>query len=129
MDAYSIISLLTIIVTILLIWKIRKPTDYSYSLLDTSGLILNLVLIVMIYPPLCVAAALMEIDAFATDRFGMILEANIAFMGRLMPSICVSCVGASTILRRKGKSVPSFLIQFVGAAWFAIIIVLMLIKY
>ena len=82
----------------------------------------------MIYPPLCVAAALMEIDTFATDQFGMILESIIAFMGRLMPSICVSCIGASTILRRKQKTVPSFFVQFAGAAWFAIIMLLMMIK-
>ena len=128
MDAYSIISLLTMIVTVVLLWKIRKRADYQYSLLDTSGVILNLVLIVMVYPPLCVAAALMEIDSFATEQTGIVLEAIIAAMGRLLPAVCVSTVGASALMRRKERPVLSFWLQFIGALWFAVIVLLMLIK-
>ena len=128
MDAYSIISLLTMIVTVILLWKIRKRADYSYSLLDTSCVILNLVLIVMIYPPLCVAAALMEIDSFATEQWGIIAEDIIAAMGRLMPAVCVSCVGASALMRRKERPVLSFWLQFIGALWFGIIMLLMYVK-
>ena len=67
MDFSSCIALLTVIVAVVAVWKIRKRKEYRYSMLDTSGIILNIVLIVMIYPPLCVAAALLGIDRFATE--------------------------------------------------------------
>ena len=66
MDGYSWIALLTLIVTVVLVWMVRKRKEYKYSTLDISGIILNTVLIVMIYPPLSVAGALLGIDRFAT---------------------------------------------------------------
>ena len=50
MDGYSWIALLTLIVTVVAAWMIRKRKEYKYSTLDISGIILNTVLIVMIYP-------------------------------------------------------------------------------
>jgi ACR3 family arsenite efflux pump ArsB len=67
MDGYSWIALLTLIVTVVAVWMIRKRKEYKYSMLDTSGIILNAVLIVMIYPPLSVVGALFEIGQFATE--------------------------------------------------------------
>ena len=127
MDGYSVISLLTLFVTALLLWKIRKDKDYKYSTLDTSSMILNTVLIVMVYPPLCVAAALMELNGFNSDTVGKILLATVTAMGGLMPAACVACIGASVILRRKERPVLSFFVQFAGALWFGIIVLLTLL--
>ena len=124
MDGYSWIALLTLIITVLAIWKIRKRKEYKYSLLDTSGIILNTVLIVMIYPPLCVAAALLGIDRFATEAFSIFLEGAAIVMGKLMPAVCVAGIGASIVLRRKEKPGLSFLVQFAGGAWFCITLLL-----
>ena len=82
MDAYSWIALLTLIATVLAVWKIRKRKEYKYSLLDTSGMILNAVLILMIYPPLSVAGALFEIGRFATEPVSIFLEGATIAMGR-----------------------------------------------
>ena len=120
MDGYSWIALLTLIVTVVAVWMIRKPKEYKYSMLDTSGIILNAVLIVMIYPPLSVVGALFEIGQFATEPLSIFLEGATIVMGRLMPAISVAGIGASVILRRKEKPGLSFLVQFAGGMWFCI---------
>ena len=124
MDGYSWIALLTLIVTVVAVWMIRKRKEYKYSMLDTSGIILNTVLIVMIYPPLSVVSALFGIDRFATEPLSIFLEGATIAMGRLMPSISVAGIGASVILRRKEKPGLSFLIQFAGGMWFCIMMLL-----
>ena len=124
MDGYSWIALLTLIVTVVAVWMIRKRKEYKYSVLDISGIILNTVLIVMIYPPLSVVGALFEIGRFATEPLSIFLEGATIAMGRLMPSISVAGIGASVILRRKEKPGLSFLIQFAGGMWFCIMMLL-----
>jgi hypothetical protein len=116
--------LLTLIVTVVAAWMIRKRKEYKYSALDISGIILNTVLIVMIYPPLSVVGALFEIGRFATEPLSIFLEGATIAMGRLMPSISVAGIGASVILRRKEKPGLSFLIQFAGGMWFCIMMLL-----
>lgn len=124
MDGYSWIALLTLIVTVVAVWMIRKRKEYRYSMLDISGIILNTVLIVMIYPPLSVAGALLGIDRFATEPFSIFLEGAAIAMGRLMPAISVAGIGASIILRRKERRGLSFLVQFAGGMWFCITMLL-----
>ena len=124
MDGYSWIALLTLIVTVVAVWMIRKRKEYKYSALDISGIILNTVLIVMIYPPLSVVGALFEIGRFATEPLSIFLEGATIAMGRLMPSISVAGIGASVILRRKEIPGLSFLIQFAGGIWFCIMMLL-----
>ena len=124
MDGYSWIALLTLIVTVVAVWMIRKRKEYRYSMLDISSIILNTVLIVMIYPPLSVAGALLGIDRFATEPFSIFLEGAAIAMGRLMPAISVAGIGASIILRRKERRGLSFLVQFAGGMWFCITMLL-----
>jgi hypothetical protein len=124
MDGYSWIALLTLIVTVVAVWMIRKRKEYKYSMLDVSGIILNAVLIVMIYPPLSVVGALFEIGRFATEPLQILLESATIAMGRLMPAISVAGIGASVILRRKEKSGLSFLVQFAGGMWFCVMMLL-----
>ena len=124
MDGYSWIALLTLIVTVVAVWMIRKCKEYKYSALDISGIILNTVLIVMIYPPLSVVGALFEIGRFATEPLSIFLEGATIAMGRLMPAVSVAGIGASVILRRKEKPGLSFLVQFTGGIWFCIMMLL-----
>lgn len=123
MDAYSWIALLTLIATVLAVWKIRKRKEYRYTLLDMSGIIINVVLAVMVYPPLAVAGALLELIHYATAPLMILLEETAIAMGRLMPAVAVAGIGASIILRRKEKSTLSFLLQFAGAVWFAVMMI------
>jgi hypothetical protein len=123
MDAYSWIALLTLIATVLAVWKIRKRKEYQYTLLDMSGIILNVVLAVMVYPPLAVAGALLELMHYATAPLMILLEGAAIAMGRLMPAVAVAGIGASIILRRKEKPTLSFLLQFAGAVWFGVMMI------
>lgn len=124
MDGYSWIALLTLVVTVVAVSMTRRREGHRYSTLDTSCVILNAVLIVMIYPPLSVGSALLGIDRFATDSFSIFLEGTAISMGRLMPAVSVAGIGASIILRRKEKPGLSFLIQFAGMAWFCLTMLL-----
>ena len=128
MDGYSLVVLLTLILTVLAVWKIRKRKEYKYSTLDTAGIILNSVLIVMIYPPLSVAGALLGIVRVATEPLKIFLEGAAIAMGSLMPAISVAGIGASIILRRKEKPGLSFLVQFAGGMWFGITMLLALLS-
>lgn len=110
MDFYSWIAMLTLIAVVLAVWKVRKRKEYQYSLLDTSGIILNVVLAVMVYPPISLAGGLLGVVQLAP---GVVLA-----MGRLLPAVCVVGIGASIVLRRKERPGMSFLAQFAGGAWF-----------
>lgn len=116
MDFYSWIALLTLIATVFAVWKIRKRKEYKYSLLDTSCIILNCVLMVMVYPPLSLAAGLIGMTQGAAGP--------VVAMGRLTPAVCVAGIGASIILRRKENPGLSFLVQFAGGAWYGITVLL-----
>jgi hypothetical protein len=124
MDGYSWIALLTLIVTVVAVWMIRKRKEYKYSALDISGIILNTVLIVMIYPPLSVISGLLGFDRIATEPLAIFLEIASIAAGRLMPAISVAGIGISIILRRKEKPGLSFLVQFAGGIWFCITMLL-----
>jgi hypothetical protein len=78
----------------------------------------------MIYPPLSLVGALLEIGRFGTEPLSIFLESATIAMGRLMPAISVAGIGASVILRRKEKPGLSFLIQFAGGMWFCIMMLL-----
>lgn len=123
MDLYSCISILVMFSVALALWKFRKRKDYHYSLLDTSGVILNVVLSIMIYPPLCVLCGLMTTGEY-TDQFPMVLEGAAIAFSRLLPAVCLGGIGASIVLRRKERSALSFLAQFAGAVWFCVIMLL-----
>ena len=128
MDLYSWIALITVIVTVFALWKIRKRKEYQYTSLDISGIILNIVLILMIYPPLSVAGALLGIYRFATKPLFVFLEEAAIAMGSLMPAISVAGIGASVILRRKEKRGLSFMVQFAGVLWFGITMLLAILS-
>lgn len=120
MDFYSVLALLVFVIAVTALIVIRKPAERRYDHLDTAGIILNFVLGIMIYPPLCVAGQLLSIAEFATEPSLRFLEQAAIVMGRLMPAVCVAGVGASVILRRKGRRGESFLVQFAGLALFAL---------
>lgn len=128
MDIYAVLALAVLIITVLAIIVVRKPKDYKYNNLDISGIIFNFVLGIIIYPPLCVVGQLLGIAEFATEPLQVFLEQAAIAMGSLMPAVCVAGIGASVILRRKGKRGKSFLAQFAGLAFFALTMALGLLS-
>ena len=123
MDIFSYIAVATMIVTVFAVFRTRKRKEYKYSLLDYSGIILNVVLITFVYPPLTAAGALLGYERYATEPLSIFLEGTAIALGALVPAVSVAGIGASIILRRKEKPGQSFLVQFAGALWFAITMV------
>ena len=120
MDIFSCIALLTMAAVVFAVFKIRKRREYRYSLLDYSGIILNTVLILFVYPPLTAAGALLGYERYATEPLSIFLEGTAIALGALVPAVSVAGIGASIILRRKEKPGWSFLVQFAGVVWFAV---------
>ena len=120
MDIFSCIALLTMAGVVFAVFKIRKRREYRYSLLDYSGIILNTVLILFVYPPLTAAGALLGYERYATEPLSIFLEGTAIALGALVPAVAVAGIGASIILRRKEKPGWSFLVQFAGVVWFAV---------
>lgn len=120
MDIFSCIALLTMAAVVFGVFKIRKRREYRYSLLDYSGIILNTVLILFVYPPLTAAGALLGYERYATEPLSIFLEGTAIALGALVPAVSVAGIGASIILRRKEKPGWSFLVQFAGVVWFAV---------
>lgn len=120
MDIFSCIALLTMAGVVFAVFKIRKRREYRYSLLDYSGIILNTVLILFVYPPLTAAGALLGYERYATEPLSIFLEGTAIALGALVPAVSVAGIGASIILRRKEKPGWSFLVQFAGVVWFAV---------
>ena len=120
MDIFSCIALLTMAGVVFGVFKIRKRREYRYSLLDYSGIILNTVLILFVYPPLTAAGALLGYERYATEPLSIFLEGTAIALGALVPAVSVAGIGASIILRRKEKPGQSFLVQFAGVVWFAV---------
>jgi hypothetical protein len=123
MDAYSVVSLATMIATVVALWMVRKRKDYKYSLLDISGIILNTVLLFMIYPPMAAAGLFLGYERYATEPLAIFLESIAIAMGALVPAVSVAGIGASVILRRKERPGLSFLVQFAGCVWFFVTLV------
>ena len=123
MDIFSYIAVATMIVTVFAVFRTRKRKEYKYSLLDYSGIILNVVLITFVYPPLTAAGALLGYERYATEPLSIFLEGTAIALGALVPAVSVAGIGASIILRRKEKPGQSFLVQFAGVLWFAITMV------
>ncbi len=125
MDVYSCVAILTWGIAAMALWKFRKRKDYQYSTLDTAGIILNTVLILMIYPPMCLGCGLMVTEEYYENAPNLMERASIV-LSSLMPSLCVAGVAASVVLRRKEKPVWSFAVQFVGAIFCGIIMLIAL---
>ena len=123
MDIFSYIAVATMIVTVFAVFRTRKRKEYKYSLLDYSGIILNTVLILFVYPPLTAAGALLGYERYATESLSIFLEGTAIVLGALVPAVSVAGIGASIILRRREKPGQSFLVQFAGVLWFAITMV------
>ena len=123
MGFYSVVASLTMIIVLFAVFRVRKRKEYKYSLLDYSGIILNVILIVMIYPPICAAGLFLGEESYATETLSLMLEQLAVAMAYLMPAICVAGIGASVVLRRKEKPQQSFWVQFAGIVWFALLFI------
>lgn len=124
-----IAAIVAVVAGILMAVCTKKAQDVVYTKLDKTGRITNIVLI-----PVYAAISLycMALGFFcnpAYDGLLGILGWIVSVIIASAPLFCFVGLGLSAALRKKGKSKPSFAVQFVGFAGGALSIVLFLLFY
>ena len=88
---------------------IRKDEEHMRTALDKFGAVANALIAAFVFPFVLIVATLSEI-LHDTSAIQQLLY--------LAPALTLTGVGASVVLRRRGYSLPGFLIQFIGPAMF-----------
>ena len=130
MFLYTVIAAgVALIAGILLAVCTKKADGLVYSKLDNAGRITNIVLIpVYIFLSLfCVVLSLLTSPDY--DGFLGILGWIVWVIIASAPLYCGLSLGFSASLRRKGKSKPSFIVQFAGVAGCALSFLLLVLFY
>lgn len=116
MELYTlIISAAAVIAGIIIAFRSKKSEGVTYGTLDKIGIATNIILI----PVYCIAGY----PAFFLGMVSAPSGEGLLWFAGLVASViiaspavfCALGLGFSVALRKKGKSVPSFLIQFAGA--------------
>lgn len=103
-DNIPIFVAIMLVFLILCLIFVRKDKDYTYSVLDKVGIVLNFLLGFVAVPIVCVICML----------FG-IVESNVVLIDNIMyslPSLTILSLALSIVFRRKGYSKTGFFIQF-----------------
>ena len=115
MTIYAILeALVGIAVGIWLAVATKKSADVVYGKLDNVGRMTN-VLLTILYAwltPVCVVLGIISYPK--REGFLGVLGWIIAIIIASAPMVCGVSIGASVVLRRKGKSRLSFIVQFAG---------------
>lgn len=100
------------------------PLDHKYTTLDKIGLVTNILLAVL-YIPLSLFGLFSVFAADSMFMYSELIQKIISFMillGLILPFLSVASIVISVVLRKKGKSIASFLIQFVPIVHLLIIL-------
>ena len=130
MFLYAVIAAgIALIAGILLAVYTKKVEGVVYGKLDKAGRITNIVLIpVYIFLSLfCVVLSLFTSPDY--DGFLGILGWIVWLLINSAPLYCSLSLGFSASLRKKGKSKPSFIVQFAGVAGCALSFLLFILFY
>ena len=120
---------IALIAGILLAACTKKTDGVVYGKLDKAGRITNIVLIpvYIVLSLFCVVLSLLTSPEY--DGFLGILGWIVWIIMVSAPLYCGLGLGFSVSLRKKGKSKPSFILQFAGIAGCALSILLFLLCY
>ncbi|MBO5726682.1 MAG: hypothetical protein J6S00_06445 [Clostridia bacterium] len=114
-----------ICVVVAVIIGIVVPKKAVYNKLDKAGFILNIVLSVIYVPMSFIGVfSLFAADSMSmySDTIQMIIEIMI-YIGITLPFMSVIDIVLSVILRKRGKRILSFVIQFIPLILFIIMVV------
>ena len=125
----AIATILGLIAGIVLAACTKKAEGVTYGKLDKAGRITNIVLI-----PVYIVLSLVYIGVsmFASpahDGFLGILSWLVCAIIAVAPASCGLGLGFSAFLRKKGRSKPSFIVQFAGIAGCMLGVVLFFVFY
>lgn len=110
-EASFFLTMASLIAFIVIIIVVKKDKSREYSGLDIFSKLLNIIQFFFPLPLIFMMAALWGIDGTGGNEI-----TSIIFF--LAPSVTILGIACSVAWRRKGKTKPSLLVQFVGAAWF-----------
>ena len=122
-------AVVAVIAGILLAARTKKSDDVTYSKLDKAGRITN-ILLIPVY--VCLAPLYMFLGMIATPRYDGFLGILGWIVAIIMGSAALFCglgLGLSVALRKKGRSKPSFAVQFAGVLGIAIDLILFFLFY
>ena len=125
-----IVAIVAVIAGILIAVCTKKSQNVSYTKLDKAGWITNIVLI-PVYAVLslfCMGIGIFCYPGYE-EGFLCILGWIVALLIPSAPLFCSVGLGLSAALRKKGKSKPSFTIQFVGFAGVGLSVLLFFLFY
>ena len=103
--------------------RTKKADGVVYSMLDKVGRVTN-VLLIPVYVIVSIFCTFIVMLGYIPDGEGIlaVLAWTLAIIGATGSVLCGLGLGASSALRKKGKSKLSFLAQFAGVAGLAITI-------
>ena len=130
MGVYVVVeAIIGVLAGILLATCSKKAEDVVYNKLDRASRISN-VLLLIVY--ICFSPLYLFLGALATpahEGFLGVIGGIVAVFCASVALFCGTGLGLSVALRKKGKSKPSFIVQFAGAAAFVLMFLLFLIFY
>ena len=125
----SIGAAVAVIAGILLAVCTKKAADVTYTKLDKAGRITN-ILLIPVY--VCLAPLYLFLGMIASPRYDGLLGILGWIVAIIMGSAALFCglgLGLSVALRKKGRSKPSFAVQFAGVLGIAINLILFFLFY
>lgn len=130
MYLYTVIAAgVALIAGILLAVCTKKAEGVVYGKLDKAGRITNIVLIPVYIVLSLVYIAITIFTSPAHDGLLGVLSWLVCFIIAVAPASCGFGLGLSASLRKKGRSKPSFIVQFAGIAGCMMGIILFLVFY
>lgn len=119
---YFAIFICLVITVVIGIMIPKKPT---YTKLDRLGVVFNVVLGAL-YIPLSLIGVMSVFAADSINAYSQSLQMFVKFLiccGVMMPFISLFGIGLSIVFRKEGKTVPSFVVQFIPLAVFLIMFI------
>jgi len=118
-------TIVAIIIAIVALTKIKGEDKYSNKKLDKVGIIFNSLLSIL-YIPLSLLSIVMGFfiwDAPLMNELDRIIRTIVTNISISMPFISIVSITLSIVLRKKGKSILSFCIQFLPIVMFILNII------
>ena len=108
---------------IIIATRSKKADGVTYGTLDKVGRVTN-ILLIPVYAIASIFCVFIVMLGYIPDGEGILAAVAwiLAFIGATGPALCGLGLGASSALRKKGKSALSFWAQFAGVAGLAITI-------
>ena len=125
----AIAAIIGLIAGILLAACTKKDKGVVYGKLDKAGRITNIVLIPVYIVLSLVYIAVAMFASPAHDGFLGVLSWLVCVIIAAAPASCGLALGLSASLRKKGRSKPSFIVQFAGIAGCVLGVVLFVVFY